>query len=68
MECMLHISYRLDFQKWTVKDKEDKELLETKKLIQSELDKELGLIVDVPKQGSGTFNDGNIVLFLEITR
>jgi len=31
MECMLRISYKLDFQKWTVKDKEDKELLKTTK-------------------------------------
>jgi len=69
MECMLHISYRLGFQKWTVKDKEDKELLETtKKRIQFELKKELGLIVDVPKQGSGTSNDGNTARTLEITR
>jgi len=60
MECMLHISYRLGFQKWTIKDKEDKELLETiKKRIHSELKKELGLFVDIPKQGSGTSNDGN---------
>jgi len=37
---MLHISYRLGFQKWTVKGKENKELLETiKKRIQSELKK-----------------------------
>jgi len=59
LECMLHICYRLGFQKWTVKDKEDKELLETKKRIQSELKKELGLIIDVSKQGCGTSNDGN---------
>lgn len=60
MECVLHISYRLSFKKWIAREKEDKELLEkSKKQIQDDIRKELGLSIDFVKQGSRSTNDGN---------
>lgn len=58
-ECLLHISYRLPFKKWQAKG-ENKEIFEnTKKRIQNEFKSKLGLIIDKPKQGYGSSNDGN---------
>lgn len=60
MECLLHISYRLDFKKWAAKGKEYKDMLEArKKVIQDRFKDELNLLIDIVKQGSGTTNDGN---------
>lgn len=60
MECILHISYRLEFRKWQVKDNNDKEKMKVaKSRIQEDFFDKMGLIVDVPKQGSGTLNTGN---------
>lgn len=59
-EYLLHISYRINIKKWRIIDSQDKEELNhKKKLIQEDLCQQMGLIVDVPKQGSGTTNDGN---------
>lgn len=59
-ECLLHISYRIDIKKWQVISKTDKEKVKSRKeIIQLKLRKQMGLIVDIPKQGSGTTNDGN---------
>lgn len=60
MELLLHISYNLPFKKWSVRDpalKKQREI--TKRRIQEEFRKELGLLIDYVKQGSGTTNDGN---------
>lgn len=58
MECLLHISYNLDFQKWSASG-ENKKLKEARKAqIQAEFRK-VGLQIDVVKQGYGTSNDGN---------
>lgn len=58
-ECFLHISYRLEIKSWKV-TKNNKQALEyRKKLIQNKFRDKIGLIVDVPKSGYGTTNDGN---------
>lgn len=60
MECILHISYRLDFKKWSARSSVQKDLLKNKKKrVQMELKQRLGINVDVPRQGSGNSNDGN---------
>lgn len=60
LDCVLHVSYRLEFCKWTATTKENKELMaKTKKRIHDAFRKRTGLIIDVPKQGSGNSNDGN---------
>lgn len=60
MEYLLHISYNLEIQKWSVRDPQQKILkLERKKNIQQQFRQKLGLLIDVVKQGVGTSNDGN---------
>lgn len=60
LECLLHIGYRLDVRKWRINNKEEKKILETKqKHIQNNLRAKLGLLIDIPKPGYGTTNDGN---------
>lgn len=58
---MLHVAYRKDIEKWgETMTKEEKEKEEAaKKRIQAEFKKELGILVDMPKQGFGSTNDGN---------
>ena len=60
-ECLLHVSYRLDFEKWQRHAPEDKQKAEVKKAaVQREFRSQMGLLVDQPKPGgSGTSNDGN---------
>lgn len=60
MECLLHIANRLKFKKWTAKTLEEKnQMKNAKQRIQRGFKEHMGLIVDVPKHGSGTSNDGN---------
>ncbi|XP_071580794.1 uncharacterized protein [Temnothorax nylanderi] len=60
MECILHIGYRLDFCKWAACTPDHKAQLKSrKKLIQEGFYEKMGLIVDIPKHGSGTTNTGN---------
>lgn len=60
MECLLHVSYNLPFKQWSVRNPVFKEQREsTKRKIQEEFKRKLGLLVDVVKHGSGTTNDGN---------
>lgn len=60
MECLLHISYRLEIKKWSIKGKEDQNVRDAKKkTVQDRFKSELGLLIDVVKQGHGTTNDGN---------
>ncbi|XP_060516945.1 uncharacterized protein LOC132696240 [Cylas formicarius] len=60
MEWMLHISYNSDFKRWSCTTTEHKNLKATRKArIQEDLRNELGILVDVVKQGVGTTNDGN---------
>ncbi|KAK9731650.1 hypothetical protein QE152_g13470 [Popillia japonica] len=58
-ECLLHIACRLEVKIWKV-TKDKKELIEKrKKNLQIEFRRKMILIVDIPKSGSGTTNDGN---------
>ena len=59
LECCLHISYRLAFKTYQARG-DNKSLLENKKkeLIEK-LGKEIGILVDQPKPGSDSSNDGN---------
>lgn len=60
MECLLHISYRLEIEKWYVSGDENKEsVARRKKKIQDRFRNEMGLLVDMPKQKTGNTNDGN---------
>ena len=60
MECILNISYRLDFKKWSARSDQEKNLFKCRKeKVQTELKARLAISVDLPRQGSGTSNDGN---------
>ncbi len=50
-ECILHISYRLNIKKWQIRGANVKKCNERKKSIQEKFMKELGLLVDFPKDG-----------------
>lgn len=56
LECVLHVSYRLEIKKWSANKSAYNE---RKTQIQNGLRKELGILVDVVKQGAGSTNDGN---------
>lgn len=58
MECILHIAYRLEFKKWATPKTHKETLQVNKERIQTALRKKLNILVDIPKQGSGTTNDG----------
>ena len=60
-EAIVHLSYKLDIQKWRTSTREDKERLAAKKQHVQELFWErLHLHVDKPRQGgAGSSNDGN---------
>lgn len=59
MEYLLHVAYNMEFKTWIAKG-DNKTLKEQrKKKIQDDFRNELGIIVDVVKQGVGTSNDGN---------
>ena len=59
-EWFLHISYKIDLKKWRVSNATEKDIIKHKKeRIQKEFKEQLGLVVDVPKQGAGNTNDGN---------
>lgn len=59
-EFLLHLSYKLDIQKWQARSNEEKEsVARMKRNIQAAFKTELGLNVDKPKASSGTSNDGN---------
>lgn len=59
-ECLLHLAYKMDIKKWQARSDIDKQIvLDTKKRIQGQLRNQIGLIVDKPKPGFGSSNDGN---------
>ncbi|XP_041448468.1 uncharacterized protein LOC121404022 [Drosophila obscura] len=59
LECILHIAYRLPFEKWQIR-KSDKDAAEQhKKHIQNRVKKEMSLLVDIPMPGAGNTNNGN---------
>ncbi|XP_055840046.1 uncharacterized protein LOC129907726 [Episyrphus balteatus] len=57
-EFFIHLAYRLDFKKWRTGSVEKPLMDAQKKRIQGEF-RQIGLIVDKPKQGGGNSNDGN---------
>lgn len=59
-ECLLHISYNQQFKSWSARSESEKEIKNaTKKKIQAEFRRQMGLNVDIVTQGTGTSNDGN---------
>lgn len=59
-ECCLHVAYKIDIKKWHAHTPEEKKQTETvKKSIQMKFRLQLGLLVDKPKPGFGSTNDGN---------
>lgn len=60
MECLLHIAYKLEIRRWKVKTLDDQQSVDRRKEeIQVKFKQQLGLIVDMPKPGFGSSNDGN---------
>lgn len=60
MECVLHITYRLQLETWSVKVDRAKTIMnDEKKRIQHWLEEKLGIHVDLLAQGSGNTNSGN---------
>lgn len=58
-ESVHHLSYRIKIEKWKTRSEEEKRIEEdTEKNIQRKFKDELGLLVDVPKQGFVNTNDG----------
>lgn len=59
-ECMLNLSYKLKLCKWQARGTANKTLVELeKKRVQQEFKTKLGMLVDQPKPGYGSTNDGN---------
>lgn len=59
-ECLLHLSYKLVIRQWQARGKENKEkVTSNKKRIQELFRNEMGLLIDKPKPGFGSTNDGN---------
>ncbi|XP_060801327.1 uncharacterized protein LOC106142803 [Amyelois transitella] len=59
MECLLHISYNMDFEMWCARG-ENKNLKKARKdFTQQQFKEQMGLLIDIVKQGFGTTNDGN---------
>lgn len=59
LECILHISYRLETKKWQIRKEDKEQVTVRKRVIQDRMRSDMGLLVDVPKPGFGTTNDGN---------
>lgn len=58
-ECVLHLAYKLPIMKWQVRGADKQIVEENKARIQKEFREKCGLIVDMPKPGFGSTNDGN---------
>lgn len=59
-EFLLHISYKSELQQWQARGKEARvKVKNNKNIITDRFYKEMGLVVDQPKQGGGNSNDGN---------
>jgi len=59
MEFVLYLSYNLPFKAWRTSNLTAEIKQETKKYIQDQFKRRLGLLVDIVKQGTGTTNCGN---------
>lgn len=59
-ELLLHISYKINLKEWQARGTEAKNIVQArKKEIAKQFYEEMGLVVDLPKQGGGNTNDGN---------
>lgn len=59
-EYNLHLSYKLPIKSWQARGEQKKAIVaERKKQIQKSFQEKLGLLVDKPKPGFGSTNDGN---------
>lgn len=59
IECLLHLSYKLNIKTWQAQGDNKKVVEIQKKNIQKEFRLKLGILVYEPKQGYGSTNDGN---------
>ena len=62
MECVLHISYRLPFKKWSIKKGSSNQIIaeEKKRAIKEKLKKRIGITIETPKHGFGSSHTGNM--------
>lgn len=60
-ECLLHIAYKLNIKTWQIKKADKSQTDRRKKEIRDRFRREISLLVDIPKQGFGTTNNGNTV-------
>ncbi|KAG8232539.1 hypothetical protein J437_LFUL012889 [Ladona fulva] len=60
METVLRIAYRLDIKSWRIKKTQKMATEAMKKEVQEKLCREMNLLVDLPKQGYGSSNTGNV--------
>lgn len=58
-ECCLHVAYKFEIKKWQGREEDKEDVARRKKNIQQGFRDRLGLIVDQPKPGYGSSNDGN---------
>lgn len=59
-ECLLHISYKLEYTRPRCTKPEHRIMEEEKKKkVQAEIKLQLGLVIDKPKPSYGSSNDGN---------
>jgi hypothetical protein len=59
-ESLLHLAYKIPLQKWQARSADEKQSVkDTKAKIQKAFKSELGLLVEFPRQGFGSTNDGN---------
>lgn len=60
MECLLHISYKMEVKSWQAKGDDMKQKVKLRKeSIQEAFRRATGMLLDVVKQGSGNTNTGN---------
>lgn len=58
-EFLLHVSYRLEIKVWKIPKNQKASVEARKQKIQKEFHQKMGLLVDIPRTGAGTTNDGN---------
>lgn len=61
LEFLLNLGYKVEVKKWRIPQRSEESRLveDRKKIIQSKIREEMGLLVDVVRPTSGTTNDGN---------
>lgn len=59
MECLLHISYNFDFKMWCARGENNNLMQARKEMTQHEFKEQMGVLIDIVKQGFRTTNNGN---------